>query len=163
MAGKLPPLTTLWGTYAKGDKAAVAKLIGGDVATQITKAHWDTCCIRVSRSLNYSGAPIPPGGGGYFNPSQGDNKIRTIPGGDGMRYIYSTGDLQAYLTGKYGPPLKFKGTATKEDCAGVQGIIFFHFTHVDLWNGQQCVGYLPEGFFREVSVIPGQVLVWPAP
>jgi hypothetical protein len=163
MPATLPPLTNLWDHYAKGDKAAVAKLIGGEVATAITKSHWDTCAIRVSRSLNYSGAPIPAGGGGYSNPNQTNGKIRTIQGGDGLRYIYSTGDLQAYLTGKYGPAQKFKGTAKKEDAAGVKGIIFFHFTHVDLWSGKQCVGYLPEGFFGEVSVIPGQILVWPAP
>src|SRR5262245_36297452 len=105
---KLPSLAALWSAYAPGDKPAVAKLIGGQVATQITKHHWDTCAIRVSRSLNYAGAAIPAGGGGYINPYQADHKIRTIEGGDRLRYIYSTGDLQAYLTGKYGPPTKFK-------------------------------------------------------
>ena len=44
-----------------------------------------------------------------------------------------------------------------------QGIVFFHFMHVDLWNGKQCVGYFRDGFFREVTVMPGQIPAWPAP
>jgi hypothetical protein len=163
MPATVPPLATLWSTYAAGDKKAVAHQIGGQVATQITTAHWDTCAIRVSRSLNYSGAPIPPGGGGYNNPYQNDRKIRTIQGGDGMRYVYSTGDLMAYLTGRYGQPARFKGTTKGPEVAGYQGIIFFSFTHVDLWNGKQCVGYLPEGFFGECTVGGGEILIWQAP
>jgi len=54
----LPPLDTMWPLYPIGAPADVGVLVGGTIGDNITTNHWETCCIRLSRSLNYAGSPV---------------------------------------------------------------------------------------------------------
>jgi Type VI secretion system (T6SS), amidase effector protein 4 len=162
---QIPSVATLVKNYPTGSADAAAKLVGGTVEANYSnpkyKAYKNTCAIRVSRALNYAGDPIPAAGGGISNPFMKDKKIRTDKGGDGKRYIYSTYDIRAYLTGRYGQPKRFPGTATKADLAGVKGIIAFGFFHIDVWDGSKCAGH-DEGF-GNAAVVSREILVWQAP
>ena len=48
----------MWPLYPIGAPADVAVLVGGTLGDNITNNHWETCCIRLSRSLNYAGSPV---------------------------------------------------------------------------------------------------------
>lgn len=62
-----PPLDTMWPLYPIGAPADVGVLVGGTIGDNITTNHWETCCIRLSRSLNYAGSPVH-GFAGMANP-----------------------------------------------------------------------------------------------
>ncbi len=131
----LPALDKMWPNLPLGAKSTVATLVGGTIGKSITTNDWDTCCVRVSRALNYSGAAIAGFSGlpnKYMAPG---THVRAQQGADKKWYIFSTYDLRVYLTHKYGHPKVFKGTATASDLAGVSGIIMFGFVHADLWDG----------------------------
>jgi hypothetical protein len=161
----IPSLTKLLANYpgavyTSGD--SVAELIGGTVKANFTNpqyaAYKNTCAIRVSRALNYGGDPIPFAGAGLPNPHMADRKIRTDKGGDGQWYIYSVYDMRAYLSGRYGHPKRFAGTAKKSDLAGIKGIIAFAAWHVDIWDGTTC-GYHNDGF-GNAAVGKQDIVVW---
>src|SRR5262245_4829559 len=93
MPRKLSGFERMWNAYpAPGGEASEAKkIIGGDVDVEwIT----NTCVIRVSRSLNYAGHPIPYGFDG----------LTTVRGADGLRYAIRVEEFRKYLTFMYGPP-----------------------------------------------------------
>jgi hypothetical protein len=119
--------------YPKADDPEeVKKLIGGAVnAAWIT----NTCAIRMSRALNYSGMPLPahfPG-------------MNTIAGGDHKRYAFRMQELKLWVAHKFGKPtidLSNPARGIDRDAfAGKRGIIVFdiHFSdangHIDLWDG----------------------------
>jgi hypothetical protein len=158
----LPAFTDLLNQHPTCSKADVAKLIGGTVEQEITNHDFDTCSVRISRALNYTNALIPSGGGGILNPYIPDKKIHTYKGGDNKFYIFSTYDLRAFLTARYGQAKKFPGTATRTDLDGVKGIIAFNFFHFDLFDGNFC-HYLQAGCFGVSKVTSGDILVWKAP
>jgi len=128
-------MSTMWNQYPKDhDKAAVAKVIGGTVEVDVVKYHWDTCCIRTSRALNYAGAPVAGFSGlknEYVPP-----KVRAIQGGDKKWYIYSVYDMRVYLRNKFGHPKTYPRRTSKADMAtkGARGIIMFFPHHCDLWD-----------------------------
>src|SRR5687767_13976960 len=134
---KIPTIEMLFIRYPKGAKEEVAKLIGGTVEKNIMNPQYvsykDTCCIRVCRSLNYAGDPVPWAGGGIEG-------VRTDKGGDEKYYIYSTNDIRKYLNARYGQPKKFGGDATAADLKGLRGIIAFGYLHIDLWDQTKCAG-----------------------
>ena len=110
----------------------VKALIGGAVSDDwIT----NTCAIRLSRTLNYNGFPIP---GSYAG-------LHTVRGGDGKRYAFRVRELRPWLTHRFGRPdfevTKKAGDAfDKASLAAMKGIIAFdiHFAdatgHLDLWD-----------------------------
>lgn len=161
----IPPLAELTKNYPGpngGSPESVVALIGGVVEKNFNDpnypAYKDTCCIRVSRSLNYGGDPIPVAGGGIANPYMDHKRIRTDKGGDAKWYIYSCYDMRAYLVGRFGTPKSFAGTAAMTDLADITGIIAFGFWHVDVWNGSSCVGH--NRGFNNPKV--KEILVWKA-
>jgi len=146
----------LYANYPKQDvPAEVKKQIGGHV-----DADWitNTCAIRLSRSLNYSGNPIPshfPG-------------MHTVSGADHRWYAYRMQELKNYLAHTLGEP---SITATKERegwidkslFTGKKGIIAFdiHFAdaqgHVDLWNGTSYIHeHIQGGYFTRAT----KVVLW---
>jgi hypothetical protein len=140
---KLAALADMWLQYPVGTKDEVATLIGGNCGDNITKYDWDTCCIRLSRSLNYSARPVT-GFSGIANPGLGPTtKVRASKGGDDKWYIYSCYDLRAYLETRFGYAKKFKGGFADVDLSGVKGVILFGMRHSDLWervSESLCVG-----------------------
>lgn len=148
MAKQLPPYSLLKAQFPARSLPEVKALIGGGVdAEYITNG----CVIRVSRALNYAGAPIPAGVRG----------LMTVPGGDGKRYALRVAEFRRYLRAAYGPPSRTApGGAVAEGFRGAQGIILFDVRgwsdatgHADLWNGEACEyeGYWPQAF---------EVLLW---
>lgn len=163
---KLAPLSEMWEQYPIGPKADVAALIGGPCETNITKYDWDTCCIRLSRSLNYSGTPVT-GFGRIANPGLGaDAKVRAVKGGDDKWYIYSCYDLHAYLVARFGMPKVYGGKMAEgggfadQGLADAKGIVMFARRHVDLWNGSE-VRYNRD--FTDGTKTVTQILIWKTP
>lgn len=148
---KMRSLTDLEAAYPQGlSVAQIANLIGGKVGDNLRNPdmpeYKDTCAIRVSRSLNYGGAPIGKTTIARFNY-----------GSDKRRYVYSVSDLRKYLTATYGPPtvvLDESPSAVK--LAFRRGIIEFWNYHMDLWKNDHCVGH---AYFEAVT----KVQVWETP
>ena len=156
----LPSLDSMWPQYPIGAPADVAVLVGGTVGDNITKYHWETCCIRLSRSLNYAGRSVE-GFATMANPyMDGPNpKVRASKGADGRWYIYSCYDLRVYLEKRFGRAKKF-GSFAESDLSDVRGVIMFAFRHVDLWNGSN-VRYNTD--FTDGTKMVKEILVWEAP
>jgi hypothetical protein len=157
----LAPLADMWPNYPVEKKSEVASLIGGSVGASIMKYDWDTCCIRLSRSLNYSGRLVK-GYAAMANPYMDDpkTKVRASKGADGNAYIYSCYDLRVYLKKTFGNPTTFHGTFEANDLSDVSGIIMFAFRHVDLWDGSD-VRYNHE--FTNGTKTVKEILVWETP
>ena len=160
---KLAPLSEMWPQYPDGTRAQVAALVGGACGENITKYNWDTCCVRLSRSLNYSARPIEGFSSlitKHMDPK--GSKLRASKGADEKWYIYSTYDLRVYLVARFGQPQKFKGDLTelKTELADVKGIIAFAYRHVDLWDGTD-VRYNQE--FADGTKKVKEVLIWETP
>lgn len=157
---QLAPLTDMWPHYLTGTKADVATTVGGTCGANITKYDWDTCCIRLSRSLNYSARPVT-GFGSIANPGLGPTaKVRASKGGDDKYYIYSCYDLHAYLTARFGYAKKFNSSFAKSDLSGLKGIIMFAMRHVDLWDGSE-VRYNRD--FTDGTKEVSEIRVWKTP
>lgn len=111
----------------------VKKLIGGEVAEDwIT----NTCAIRMSRGLNYSGVPVPAKFAGLV----------TVKGSDGKRYGIRVREMRKWLPTVLGQPVfdltKKQGEAFDKTTLGTyKGILAFdiHFAdatgHLDAWLG----------------------------
>ena len=129
---KRPEFSKMKVAYPKGSAEEVFKLIGGKI---LANNFANSCAIRVSRSLNYSGHSIK-----YIPPNL------TVSGSDGKWYIYRVKELIKYLKANYGEPdttvvnkphqVKFKGK---------NGIIIFEVDawddasgHATLWDGSTC-------------------------
>jgi hypothetical protein len=150
----------MWPEYPIGLPSDVAVLVGGTLGDNINKLHWETCCIRLSRSLNYAGQHVE-GFGKMANPyMNGPNaKVRASKGADNLWYIYSCYDLRVYLEKRFGHAKRF-GSFEESDLSGVRGVIMFAFRHVDLWNGSE-VRYNTD--FTDGSKTVKEILVWEAP
>ena len=129
--------SALWSEYpdyvSYPDPAQVKQLVGGAV-----DADWivNTCAIRLSRTLNYNGVPVP---GNYPG-------LATVKGGDGKRYAIRVAEVRKWLAHAIGKPdfevRKKAGDAfDKTPIATMKGVIAFdiHFSnatgHLDLWDG----------------------------
>ena len=114
--------------------AQVKKDIGGAVdAAWIT----NTCAVRLSRGLNYSGAKVPSGFAG----------MSTVKGGDGLRYAFRVREMRKWLEFAFGKPVidirKKRGDPfDKTTWSSVRGIIGFDIAfadatgHLDMWDGK---------------------------
>jgi len=131
-SNKRPKFNLMWSTYPKGSADDVFNLIGGKVQANNFA---NSCTIRVSRSLNYSGDPVD-----FIPPNL------TVSGKDRKWYIYRVTELIKYLTKKYGKPdLVVEGAPYESKFSGKKGIIVFDVDawddasgHATLWNGVSC-------------------------
>jgi hypothetical protein len=136
-----PLWVAFWNAYpdyiSDPDSEAVKKWIGGAI-----DAPWvrNTCAVRMSRALNYSGVRVPAGFPG----------LRTVKGGDGRNYAFRVAELRKWLptAQALGKPdfeiTKRRGDAfDKAGLAAMKGIIAFdiHFSdatgHFDAWDGSE--------------------------
>ena len=167
---KLAPLADMWDQYPLDPPDGVAALIGGDCGDNITKYNWETCCIRLSRSLNYSARPVT-GFSGIANPGLGPTaKVRASKGGDDKWYIYSCYDLRAYLGTRFGHAKTFhsgkefsygeKDRLVAGDLSDVKGVILFGMRHSDLWDGSK-VRYNTD--FTDGTKTVSEIHVWETP
>jgi Type VI secretion system (T6SS), amidase effector protein 4 len=132
-----PPWSRFWLEYpdyrTNPDSAAVKKNIGGHVDEA-----WltNTCAIRMSRGLNYSGVLVPANFAG----------LATVAGGDKKRYAFRVAEMRPWLRHEFGKPdfeqTKKSGTDfDKSALTDQKGIIAFdiHFSdatgHLDAWDG----------------------------
>lgn len=152
---KLKNFRAMWDEYPTGSADEVKKRIGGQV-----DAEWltNTCTVRVSRSFNYSGNPIPNRFG-----------LKTVTGADGLRYAFRVRELLKYLRDVYGPPglthtyPGAQGGPTPEKFTGKQGVICFEVQgwsdasgHFDLWDGARCINH---AYFERAA----KVHLWEVP
>ena len=136
MAKKLAAWTTLWHNYPDylwfRDSKAVKRSIGGYVDQDYLK---NTCAIRLSRTLNYSGFPLP-----YWK------EMVTKKGADGKRYAIRVSELRKWLLFRLGKPefdlRKREGDPfDKTRLSTMKGILGFDIRfgdatgHLDLWDG----------------------------
>ncbi|WP_089726471.1 T6SS effector amidase Tae4 family protein [Candidatus Thiosymbion oneisti] len=160
MIASRPSFEVMQKAYPKGTAAEVKKLIGGKVdAAWIT----NTCVIRLSRALNYSGA---------------QHKIRrtptmnTITGSDKLWYGFRVREFVPYFTRRYGKPEvvledgSFEQDIARGKVAGPsqlgRGVIAFEISgwsnatgHVDLWNWSFCLSEtcLMRNYFKKASKV----------
>jgi Type VI secretion system (T6SS), amidase effector protein 4 len=139
---KLPSFSKMWAAYPGGEAKDVKRFIGGNVdSAWIT----NTCTIRLSRSLNESGAAVPKNRSGLL----------TVSGADKKNYALRVAEFRKYMLATYGAPtIRAVGRTKNSDgvvvdtnpatFAGRQGIIMFDVGvwddatgHFDLWNGTQ--------------------------
>lgn len=129
---KRPNFIKMKSTYPKGTPEKVFKLIGGKVEANNFA---NSCAIRVSRSLNYSGLSIK-----YIPPNL------TVSGSDGKWYIYRVKELIKYLKSNFGEPdISVVNKPYQEKLKGKKGIIIFEVDawddasgHATLWDGLTC-------------------------
>lgn len=130
---RVPDFAKLYAAYPQGEAEDVKQRLGGHInAAWIT----NTCTIRLSRALNYSGIPVP-GNFPVLSSNGGHSAAVTVTGADNKRHMirvremwqwvsrlffgksigakYNTGDLQ-------GPPPAI---------AGKKGILY---VKVDVWS-----------------------------
>jgi len=152
-----PNYNVLYANYPKQDDAAeVKKLIGGHV-----DADWigNTCAIRLSRAMNYSGYPIPPHLPG----------LATVSGADNRWYAYRMQELKRFLPHFFGQPTSSAtkgrdGAVDRTAFSGKRGIIAFdiHFAdadgHLDLWDGKTFIHERIAG--RDYFAAAIKVVLW---
>ena len=126
--------------YGDGTVAFVGKKIGGKVGQNIALGTTDpnagftnACAIRMSYTLNYSGAPVV---GGQWS---------TVSGADKRQYIYRVRDLLTYFRQAFGKADKTIKNLKPTDFAGLRGILVFSVSgwhdasgHATLWDGRTC-------------------------
>jgi len=80
----------------------VWKIVGGNIGKKYGPIKENSCATRVSRGLNYGGDQIPAGTPGAWHdfPDQSYNGKK----GDDKYYIINAGQMNAYLTSKWGKP-----------------------------------------------------------
>lgn len=142
---------------------AVKVMIGGHVnQPDVT----DTCAVRMSRALNYSGMPLPHNKRGLL----------TVSGADHLWYAIRMQELKAWLYQKLGPPdiVAAKPKIKRELFAESKGIVAFDITfglnpdgrtralgHLDLWDG---TAYTHEAEdTRDYFLLATKVVLWKAP
>lgn len=120
----------------------VAKIIGGQVAYNINNPdpnlRWqNTCAVRMSYILNYSGLKITPAG------------RKTVSGKDKNWYFYRVSYLIDFLKSQWGEPKIVKYPTV----IGKKGIILFQISgwsdargHATLFNGNICYDHC---YFKE--------------
>ena len=135
----LPAYDVVWMAYPDyvfyPDPQMVKELVGGAVdAAWIT----NTCAIRMSRALNYSGISVPSDFKG----------MTTVKGADGKRYAFRVREMRPWLETTLGKPaFEIKKTAgiafDKTKISSLKGILAFDIAfadatgHLDLWDGSQ--------------------------
>jgi len=150
----------MWDQYPIDDKSAVAHKVGGSILWDFNHdPNYNTCCIRTSLALNYSGAPVSKDVCDHLSNPYVPPKVRAGQGKDKMWYIASVYDMRVYLEATFGHPKPFK-RMSKEDLAALKtgaGILMFFAPHCDLWDGSQLRYNNDEWTNGRVE----QLLLWP--
>jgi len=176
-SARMPSFDALLANYLRARVGGVIKRqIGGaiDDTHAPSGQQWlggedgDTCTIRMSRTLNYSGVHIPahfPG-------------LRTASGKDGLHYAFAVQEMRTFLTATFGQPqLESRKPVDRNLFAPYKGIILFDITfgmnpdgatramgHVDLWDGKtffdEAWGISTPG--RDFFTIASRVSLWVA-
>ncbi len=126
--------------------AAVKKLIGGSV----DQAHYkNTCIMRVSRALNFTGHLLPP---------DDINGFRTKLGTDKKWYGLRVTEFWEWMDKTYGKPyIRQAGTINAAEFNGFRGIIGFRVGfegatgHFTLWNGSKLLYDNGFAYFDEAT------------
>ena len=153
----LPSFDTLRTNYPDEQNPDIVKSkIGGKVdAAWIT----NTCAIRMSRALNYSGIPIP---------SKFD-ALSVLSGADGKWYAFRMRELKRWIELTFGEPNIVKnkpadGHIDRASFASIRGIVAFDIQfddatgHLDLWDGTR---YIHESVdHRDYFALASQVVLW---
>ena len=127
-----PKFITMSAAYPKGTAEDVFRLIGGRVEAN---GFANSCSIRVSRALNYSGYPVK-----FLPPNL------TVSGNDGKWYVYRVKELVKYLQEQFGDPdIVVVNKPYKNELKDKKGIIVFEVDawsdasgHATLWDGTSC-------------------------
>ena len=146
---RMPSFDSLLANYPKDSRSGnVKRLIGGSIddTRNLLKDQWlggengDTCTIRMSRALNYSGIHVPASFHG----------LRTARGADKLHYAFAVQEMRVFLTATFGQPqidIRTK-PISRESLNQHKGIILFDINfglnadgtralwHVDLWDGK---------------------------
>ena len=156
----LPMMSVMWDKYPINDKQAVAAKVGGSILWDFNHdPKYNTCCIRTSLALNYSGAPIAKKFCDHLKNPYVPPKVRASQGQDKMWYVASVYDMRVYLEARFGQPKRFK-RMSKEKLAALStgaGILMFFPPHCDLWDGSQLRYNNDEWTNSRVE----QLLLWP--
>lgn len=153
---RLPSFAALVAAYPnQALPADVFALIGGHVQQNNFP---NSCVVRISRALNYSGQPIHRG-----------VHALTVSGADHKWYAFRVAEFETYMRHEYGAPqvqadaAKDTGPTPRTAFAGRRGVIAFRVKgwsnatgHFDLWNGARCVH---EDYFDRAN----HVSLWEAP
>ena len=118
------------------DSFVIKQNIGGAVDAAYIG---NTCAIRLSRALNYSGLPVPGSFAGLL----------TVKGGDGLYYALRVAEMRKWLqspavlgTSEFDHRKKRGEAFDKATLAAFKGIIAFDIRfsdatgHVDIWDGR---------------------------
>ncbi len=138
----LPDFETMWNAFPKGSAKEVKEAIGGKV-----NYDWvtNTCAIRISRVLNYTGHPIP-----YTKIEKEDSTEQlTISGKDKKWYFFRIRNLRPFIELQFGPPdVTLQAPFDLQELAKYKGIILFDVDvwedatgHYTLWNGTTCADH----------------------
>ncbi|MEM7574267.1 MAG: T6SS effector amidase Tae4 family protein [Bacteroidota bacterium] len=144
----LPAFDLLWSAYPVGSADEVKQSIGGKVNYPWIK---NTCAIRMSRVLNYSGHPVP-----FTKGANG--KGVTISGADKKWYFFRITDLRSFIERKFGPPDQvLQPPYDLQALANYRGIILFEVDvwddatgHFTLWNGQAAAD---KAYFQQAKAV----------
>jgi len=152
----LPDFDTLRKNYPDGDPDSVKAEIGGNV-----DARWisNTCAIRMSRALNYSGVAIPSKFAG----------LSVVSGKDGRWYAYRMRELKKWIELTFGKPdiaqtKPASGSINRSSFAQHHGIVAFdiHFDdasgHLDLWDGKNYIHESADP--RDYFTLATSVVLW---
>jgi RHS repeat-associated protein len=139
-------------------------LIGGKVKQNhdnFPDAFANSCAVRMSRALNYSGAPVSP-------TAEEKSTGRAGTGSDKLWYYYGLTQLGPYMSRTLGAPdetIPVTRTTTGADIErqlqGKAGIILFRVSgwddavgHADMWNGTKVKnsGYFNQSGLTSVSI-----------
>lgn len=158
MSKKLPDYNVLAAFYPATLTAESVKLaIGGDV----NQAHYkNTCIIRVSQPLNYTGHLLPPD----------SQRFRTKQGKDKRWYGLRVEEFWDYMTRTYGKPTVHErrrgaGAISTAKFAGIRGIIGFRLMfadatgHFTLWDGSRL---LYDGGYSNYFANAAEAALWEA-
>ena len=143
----LPSFDKMWSSFPTGSAEDVKKFIGGKVNYDWIK---NTCAIRMSRVLNYTGHPIP------FTKTSKDQL--TVSGADKKWYFFRISTLRPFIEKKFGAPdVKFTPPYDMNELKKHKGIILFDVDvwkdatgHFTLWNGTRAAD---KSFFKEAKAV----------
>jgi hypothetical protein len=150
-----PSFATAWAISqriydASNSGAKVASVIGGAVAKNVNnpdpRQRWsNTCAVRMSYILNYSGTQVPKIAG------------ETVSGADGKFYFFRVRNVVSFLRQRWGKPdaaLTYPPSGGGP-LADQKGLILFEVSgwgdaagHATLWNGKSCYDHC---YFNEVG------------
>jgi hypothetical protein len=134
----LPPFQKMWDNYPNttNTKDVIDLIFAGKrnynwIASNV----YNTCALRLSRALNYSGDPV--------RKEPGLNVLR---GKDDKWYAYRVREMHEYLEKRYGPPPISDNSSSPSSrraaVTGKKGIILFCIKgwadatgHIDIWDG----------------------------